>query len=338
MSERTLNEIAKAIVAEGKGLLASDESSGNIKKQFERLGVEDTAENHRRYREMLYTTADFEKHVSGVILFDETIRQSTSGGMTIPQYLSSKGVIPGIKPDIGVEEMPGHPGEQIGKRDATLDARLKEYYQLGARFAKWRVVINIGENFPTDECIEENCKILTEFSLLCQANNIVPIPEPEVIMEGTHTIDRCLEVTTRTLKTLFAQLKQASVDLSGLILKPNMVVYSSKGEKVSPEVVAEKTLQCFRESVPAEVPGIVFLSGGQDEVEACVNLSAIAKLAKEQGTPWKLTFSFGRGLQNSAMKNWSGKDENVSSSQEIFTQRLVAASAASLGEFKVEIK
>lgn len=334
----TLQSIALAMVANGKGILAADESSGNIKKKFDKLGVEDTAENHRRYREMLFSTPEMEKYISGVILFDETVHQSTSDGVLFAQYLTAKGVVPGIKVDIGLKDMEGHVGEQVTKWDEALDVRLKEYYSLGARFAKWRVVINIGEQIPSDDCILANAKTLAEYARLCQTNNIVPIVEPEVLMEGTHTIDRCYEVTHKTLTALFAQLKKAGVDLTGLILKPNMVIPGSKGEKASPEMIAEKTLQCFRETVPAEVAGIVFLSGGQSEPESCVNLNAIAKLAKEQGVPWKLTFSYGRALQNSAMKNWSGKDENIKSSQEIFTHRAKLASAASLGEYSIEME
>lgn len=333
-----LQEIAKAMVVDGKGLLASDESSGNIKKQFEKLGVEDTAENHRRYREMLYTTPGMENYISGVILFDETIRQATHDGKQFADYMWGKGVIPGIKVDIGLREMDGHAWEKIAKWDEQLDARLKEYHTMGARFAKWRIVVTIGDNIPSDECILENVKILSQYAKLCQDNGIVPIVEPEVLMDGQHTIDRCYEVTHKTLTQLFSELKKANVDLTGLILKPNMVVYSSNGEKVSADEVAQKTLQCFMETVPAEVPGIVFLSGGQSESESCVNLNAISKLAKQQSVPWKLTFSYGRALQNSALKNWSGKEENKINSQEIFLHRAKLASAASLGEYHIEME
>lgn len=338
MSEQTLAQIASALVADGKGILAADESGGNIKKKFDKLGIEDIIENHRRYRELLFTTPEMEKYISGVILYDETIRQSTSVGVSFPQCLAEKGVVPGIKVDVGLMNMDGHPGEQMSKWDDTLDARLKEYYELGARFAKWRIVINIGENIPTDECIEDNCKMLVRYASLCQTNNIVPIVEPEVLMDGNHTIDRCYEVTHKTLDVLFAELKKANVDLTGLILKPNMVIYSSDGEKVSAEEVAKKTLQCFNETVPAEVPGIVFLSGGQSEREACINLDAICKLAAQQNAPWKLTFSYGRALQNSALKNWVGKDENKIKSQEIFLHRAKLASAASMGIYNEEME
>lgn len=338
MPDQTLAQIAHALVVDGKGILAADESGGNIKKKFDKLGIEDTIENHRRYRELLFTTPEMEKYISGVILYDETIRQSTSVGVSFPQCLAEKGVIPGIKVDIGLTDMVGHPGEQVSKWDDTLDARLKEYHNLGARFAKWRVVINIGENIPTDECIEDNCKMLVRYAQLCQANNIVPIVEPEVLMDGNHTIDRCYEVTHKTLGVLFVELKKANVDLTGLILKPNMVIYSSDGENVSAEEVAKKTLQCFNETVPAEVPGIVFLSGGQSEREACTNLDAICKLAAQQNAPWKLTFSYGRALQNSALKNWVGKDENKIKSQEIFLRRALLASTASLGMYNEEME
>ncbi|MCX6780357.1 MAG: fructose-bisphosphate aldolase class I [Candidatus Magasanikbacteria bacterium] len=271
-------------------------------------------------------------------LFDETIRQSTSDGVPFVEYLSAKGVVPGIKVDIGLKEMEGHVGEQITKWDDALDSRLKEYYQMGARFAKWRAVITIGENIPSDECILENCKNLTEYARLCQSNNIVPIVEPEVLMDGAHTIERCEEVTHKTLSVLFAELKKANIDLSGLILKPNMVISGLDGEKVSSDVIAQKTVQCFKETVPAEVAGIVFLSGGQSEAESCENLSAISKLAKEQNAPWKLTFSYGRALQNSAIKNWLGKDENKTKSQEIFAHRAKLASAASKGEYSADME
>lgn len=336
--EESLQAIAKAMVANGKGLLAADESSGSIKKKFDKLGIEDTAENHRRYREMLFTAPGMEQYISGVILFDETIRQSTSQGVSFASYLSSKGVIPGIKVDIGLKDMEGHPGEQLAKWDENLDSRLKEYYEMGARFAKWRAVIKIGENIPSDECILENCKTLTQYAVLCQKNKIVPIVEPEVLMDGTHTIDKCYEVTHKTITALFAELKKANVDLSGLILKPNMAIYSLEGEKVSADEVAQKTLKCFSETVPAQVSGIVFLSGGQSEMESCVNLNAISKLAKEQNSPWKLTFSYGRALQNSAIKNWLGKEENTESSQEIFTHRAKLASAATLGNYSSEME
>ncbi len=336
--EQSLQAIAKAMVADGKGLLAADESSGSIKKKFDKLGIEDSAENHRRYREMLFTAPGMEQYISGVILFDETIRQSTSQGVSLASYLSSKGVIPGIKVDIGLKDMEGRPGEQVAKWDENLDSRLKEYYEMGARFAKWRAVINIGENIPSDECILENCKTLTQYAVLCQANKIVPIVEPEVLMDGTHTIDRCYEVTHKTLTTLFAELKKVNVDLGGLILKPNMTIYSLEGEKVSADEVAQKTLKCFSETVPAQVPGIVFLSGGQSEMESCVNLSAISKLAKEKNSPWKLTFSYGRALQNSAIKNWLGKEENTKFSQEIFAHRAKLASAAALGNYSSEME
>lgn len=338
MSEQTLQEIARAMVVDGKGILAADESSGSIKKKLEKVGVEDTFENRRRYREMLLTTPKIEEYISGVIMFDETIRQSTSAGMSFAEYLNSHGIIPGIKTDIGLVPMDGLAGEQIAKWDDTLDARLKEYYAMGARFSKWRIVINIGTEIPTDKCIVENSKILARYAALCQANNIVPIVEPEVLMDGDHDIDRCYEVTHKTLSVLFTELKNFNVDLRGLILKPNMVISSLNAEKVSAEEIAEKTLKCFVETIPTEVAGVVFLSGGQSETESCVNLNAISKLAKEQNAPWKLTFSYGRALQNSAIKNWSGKNENINSAQEIFVKRAKLASMASEGKYNTEME
>jgi len=338
MSEKTLYEVAKYLSADGKGVLAADESSGSIKKKLMAAGIEDTFENRRLYREIFFTTPDMEKYISGVIMFDETIRQVSSDGVPFPQLLAAKNVIPGIKVDIGLKDMEGHPGEQVVKWDENLDSRLKEYYELGARFAKWRIVIHISDIIPSDECIEVNCQILADYAKLCQQNKIVPIVEPEVLMDGNHTIDRCFEVTTKCQKVLFAKLKNLGVNLRELVLKPNMVMYSMEGEKVSAEIVAQKTIECFSMAVPAEVPSIVFLSGGQSESESCENLNAISKLSKEKNTPWKFSFSFGRGLQNSAVKIWAGKAENFVAAQQAFAHRAKLASAASLGEYNIEME
>lgn len=338
MLEKTLNELAKFLSTDGKGILAADESLATIKIRFEKLGITDMAENHRRYREQLFTTPEMEKYISGVILYDETISQATSEGVPFAQYLAVKGVVPGIKVDTGLEDLSGHPGEQVTKWNESLDARLKEYYELGARFAKWRAVIKIDENIPSDECIMANCKNLARYAVLCQANNIVPIVEPEVLMDGKHTIEKCYEVTHKTLSVLFSELKNFNVDLTGVVLKPNMVIYSLKGEKVSAEEVAQMTLKCFMETVPAEVPSIVFLSGGQSEQEACENLNAISKLAKEMNVPWKLTFSYGRALQASDMEIWAGKEENYEVAQQEFLHRAKLASAASKGEYTSEME
>lgn len=338
MSEKTLSQIAKELVAEGKGILAADESSGSIKKKLEKAGIEDTTENHRLYRELFFTTPEMEKYISGVILFDETIRQSTTDGILFPKLLADKGVIPGIKVDQGTKAMADSPQEVVTSGLFGLSDRLKEYYTLGARFAKWRAVIKIGENIPTENCIQQNMQDLAQYAKVCQENNIVPIVEPEVLMDGNHTIDKCFEVTKQTQNILFAELKKINVDLSGLLLKPNMVIYSINGEKVLPSVVAEKTIECFSQTVPAEIAGIVFLSGGQSEVEASVNFNEIVRLAKLKNAPWKFSFSFGRALQNTALSVWSGKTENVTKAQQVFLHRALMNGEASLGRYSSELE
>lgn len=329
MSELSL--VAKQLVSSGKGILAADESTSSIKKKLENAGIEDSAENHRLYRQLFFATPNMEKYISGVILYDETIRQVADEGIPFPKLLSDKGVIPGIKVDLGVKELAGSPAEKLTFGLDGLGDRLKEYYALGARFAKWRAVITIGDGIPTENCIRQNMQALAQYAKICQENKIVPIVEPEVLMDGDHTIEICYEVTKKTLAVLFEELKLAEVDLSSLLLKPNMVIAGLEGEKTSSVVVAEQTLRCFGEVVPKEVAGIVFLSGGQSESEACENLSEIAK--KAQNTPWKFTYSFGRALQNTALKVWSGKAENVAKAQQAFLHQASLDSAASLGKY-----
>lgn len=329
MSE--LSFVAQQLVSPGKGILAADESTSSIKKKLENVGIVDSVENHRLYRQLFFTTPDMEKYISGVILYDETIRQMADDGTPFPKLLSDKGVIPGIKVDLGVKELMGSPSEKLTFGLDGLDDRLKEYYSLGARFAKWRAVITIGDDIPTDNCIRQNMQALAQYAKICQENNIVPIVEPEVLMDGDHMIEECYEVTKKTLEVLFEELKLAEVDLSGLLLKPNMVIAGLEEEKTSSVVVAEQTLRCFDEVVPKEVAGIVFLSGGQSEAEACKNLNEIVKNA--QDAPWKFTYSFGRALQNTALKVWSGKPENVAKAQQAFLHRASLNSAASLGKY-----
>lgn len=331
MSELSLAVIAKLLVTPGKGILAADESTASIGKKLTKAGVLDSVENHRLYRELFFTAPGMEDFISGVIMYDETIRQLTDDGMPFPKFLSDLGVIPGIKVDLGTKELEGSPQEKITVGLDGLDERLKEYYLLGARFAKWRAVIAIGDGIPTENCIRLNMQALAKYAKLCQSNQIVPIVEPEVLMDGNHTIQQCYEVTKKTLSALFEELKLAQVDLSGLLLKPNMVIYSLEGDKVSSLTVAEQTLKCFEEVVPKEVAGIVFLSGGQSETEACQNLNEIVKQAKHM--PWRFTYSFGRGLQNTALAVWAGKAENVEKAQEAFLNRASLDSAASLGEY-----
>ncbi len=331
MSELSLAVIAKLLVTPGKGILAADESTASIGKKLIKAGVSDSVENHRLYRELFFTTPGMKDYISGVILYDETIRQVADDGTPFPKLLSDLGVITGIKVDSGVKDLDGSYLEKITIGLDGLDERLKEYYVLGARFAKWRAVITIGNDIPTDNCILLNMQALAKYAKLCQENEIVPIVEPEVLMDGNHTIERCYEVTKKTLAVLFEELKLAEVDLSGLLLKPNMVISGLEGEKTSSVVVATETLRCFSEVVPKEVAGIVFLSGGQSGSEACQNLNEIVKLS--QNTPWKFTYSFGRALQNTALKVWSGKAENVEKAQRAFLNRASLDSAASLGRY-----
>lgn len=335
MDIQALEKIARSLVEGGKGILAADESTGTIAKRFEKINVEPTEANRRAYRELLFTTPGFEKYVSGVILFDETIRQKTAADVMFSFLLQEKKVTPGIKVDQGTVPLPnGEPNEVMTAGLEGLGERLMEYYALGARFAKWRAVIKIGQNMPTDLCLETNANLLAKYARLCQEAGIVPIVEPEVLMDGAHSIETCFDVTKRTLEKVFAALQIEGAALSGLILKPNMVIGGSEGPKAAPETVAEMTMRCFRETVPAAVPGIVFLSGGQSEVEATANLQAIN--AVKGDAPWKLSFSYGRALQASTLETWSGKPENISQAQAEFLKRAELNHLATKGEYTGE--
>lgn len=330
----SLSEVAQTLVASGKGILAADESTGTIKKRFDKIGVENTEENRRAYRELLFTTPGVGQSISGVILYDETIRQRGSDGRTFVAILEQQGIMPGIKVDMGTEALPGSPEEKITKGLEGLPERLKEYKSLGAKFAKWRAVITIGDGLPTDDCVVRNAEILATYAQMCQEAGIVPIVEPEVLMDGDHTIERCYEVTEKVLKKVFVELEEQNVDLSGMLLKPNMVIAGEDcPTQAEPQQVAEMTLRCFKGAVPAAVPGIVFLSGGQSEQEACENLNAINSVGAQ---PWKLSFSYGRALQTSALAEWQGKPENVAAAQQVFRHRAELASAACLGVYKEE--
>lgn len=332
----SLSEIARALSAPGKGILAADESTGTIKKRFDKIGVESTEDNRRAYRELLFTTPDVGKFISGVILYDETIRQRASDGRTFVAILEQQGIIPGIKVDMGTEAMVGSPNEKVTKGLDGLPDRLKEYQGLNARFAKWRAVIAIGDGMPTDECIAKNAEILAAYAKMCQEAGIVPIVEPEVLMDGSHTIERCFEVTGKVLKRVFAELQKQNVDLSGMLLKPNMVIAGADcPAQAEPRQVAEMTLRCFREVVPAALPGIVFLSGGQSEREACENLNAINAAGSQ---PWRLSFSYGRALQASALAAWQGKAENARAAQKAFYRRAELVGAACLGRYRPEME
>lgn len=303
-SPMNIEEIAKKLVAPGKGILAADESSGTIAKRFEKAGIEDTEENRRLYRELFFTTEGAENFISGVILFDETIRQSTKEGIPFPKLLTSKGIAPGIKVDKGTEAF-GDKGEKITKGLDGLDDRLAEYVKLGAQFTKWRGVITIGDGIPTDECLRENAKSLAQFALKTQNAGMVPIVEPEVLMDGPHSAERCFEVTDKTLKFVFEELMAAGVNLKGMLLKPNMIIAGTESATPSTkEEVASLTINCFKKVVPADVPGIVFLSGGQSDEQAATNLNEINK---GEPKPWQLSFSFGRGLQQASLKALDGK-------------------------------
>lgn len=332
MNQESLKKVAKALVAPGKGILAADESTGTIKKRFDKIGVESNEENRRAYRELLFTAPEISKYISGVILFDETLRQSTKTGVPFPQLLSEQGIIPGIKVDEGTVPLAENSEEKITKGLDGLDGRLKSYFQLGARFAKWRAVIAVDDELPSEECIKINAERLAEYARLCQEAEIVPIVEPEVLMDGSHTIERCFEVTKEVLAVIFTELNKKQIFLPGMLLKPNMVISATDAaSQATPKQIADMTLQCFRETVPETVPGIVFLSGGQSEQFACETLNAI-NLANGD-CPWELSFSYGRALQASALKAWSGKSENISAAQVAFINQAKLVSAARIGKY-----
>jgi fructose-bisphosphate aldolase class I len=332
MSHSDLERVAAAMVAKGKGILAADESNSTCTKRFEKLGIPSTEENRRAYRELLFTTPDVAQWISGVILFDETIRQKTRDGVLFADYLTKIGVLPGIKVDTGAKAMALYANETITEGLDGLRERLVEYYRLGARFAKWRAVIDIGAGIPTRWAIEANAHALARYAALCQEQNIVPIVEPEVLMDGAHTIERCEEVTDLTLAEVFAQLQRASVYLEGMILKPNMVISGKKcPTRAGPEQVAAATVRCLKRHVPGAVPGIAFLSGGQTPTEAALHLS----LMNHAGPlPWQLSFSYGRALQDAALSAWAGKPGNAPAAQKEFQKWARLNGLARNGTFK----
>jgi fructose-bisphosphate aldolase class I len=332
MNKDQLEKIAKAMVAEGKGILAADESSGTIKKRFDAIGVESTADNRRDYREFMFRSMDAMKnHISGVILYDETIRQNAKDGTPLVKLIEAAGSIPGIKVDQGAKPLPNYPGETITEGLDGLAGRLKEYYDLGGRFAKWRAVIDIADGIPTEYAVRANAHALGRYAALCQEADIVPIVEPEVLMDGAHDLDRCYEVTEFVLRTVFNELFDARVFLEGTVLKPNMVIPGKKSEKqASPDEIAEATVRLFRRCVPVAVPGIAFLSGGQSEVEATANLDAINRL---RPLPWAITFSYGRALQAAPQNAWSGKAGNVKAAQAAFAHRARMNGLAAMGRW-----
>jgi fructose-bisphosphate aldolase class I len=335
--DAALNETARALVAPGKGILAADESSGTIKKRFDSIGCESTEDRRRAYRELLFTTAGAADHISGVILFDETIRQNASDGRPLAKILEAAGVIPGIKVDKGAVKLAKSPDETVTDGLDGLRERLVEYRGLGARFAKWRAVITIGAEIPSTLCLDVNAHALARYAALCQDEGIVPIVEPEVLMDGDHSLERCYQVTSDTLHRVFDALYDQRVELEGMLLKPNMVL-PGKGHAsypVSPESVADATLSCFRNAVPAAVPGIVFLSGGQGDEEATANLNA---MNAKGPSPWKLSFSYGRALQAAALKAWKGDDANLAAGQAAFKHRADMNGLAAAGTYDAKLE
>jgi fructose-bisphosphate aldolase class I len=337
MNLADLNTIALAMVAPGKGLLAADESSGTIKKRFDAINVVSTEESRRDYREMLFRSGEaMTRYISGVILYDETIWQNARDGTPLVKIIEQSGAIPGIKVDEGTQALPDCPGELVTAGLDKLAERLKKYYDRGARFAKWRAVIDIGGNVPTMTAIHVNAHALARYAALCQAAQIVPIVEPEVLMDGDHDINRCYEVTQRVLNKTFQELRVQRVALEGMILKPNMAVSGKKSAKqASAEEVAEKTIRLLKACVPAAVPGIAFLSGGQSDQDATAHLDAMNRIG---GLPWRLTFSYGRALQAAPQKAWAGKAENVAAGQRALTHRARMNSLASKGEWTADLE
>jgi fructose-bisphosphate aldolase class I len=331
MNPGELESIAKAMVAKGKGILAADESGGTIKKRFDTIKLESTEEQRRTYREMLFTAPDAASHISGVIFYDETLRQKTKAGVPFPQHLAKLGIVPGIKVDTGAKALAGFPNETITEGLDGLRERLTEYHSLGARFAKWRAVIDIADGIPTQFAIDANAHALARYAALCQESNIVPIVEPEVLMDGAHTIERCEEVTSRTLISVFQALDSHRVHLEGIILKPNMVISGKKcPTRAGRQQVAEATVRVLKRFVPSAVPGIAFLSGGQSSAEATEHLSLMNRLGP---LPWELTFSYGRALQDEALKAWGGKAENFAAGQKAFSRRAKLNGLARTGAY-----
>jgi fructose-bisphosphate aldolase, class I len=336
MNLSDLNKIARAMVAPGKGLLAADESTGTIKKRFDAIKVESTEDSRRDYREMLFRSGEAMQHISGVILYDETIWQNAKDGTPLVKLIEQAGAIPGIKVDEGTQSLPACPGETVTVGLDKLAERLKKYYERGARFAKWRAVIDIGAQIPSMTAIHVNAHALARYAALCQAAQIVPIVEPEVLMDGDHDIDRCYEVTQRVLNKVFQELRIQRVQLEGMILKPNMAISGMKcPQQASVQEVAEKTIRLLKACVPAAVPGIAFLSGGQSDEVATAHLDAMNRIGS---LPWPLTFSYGRALQAAPQMAWAGRSENVPAGQRAFSHRARMNGLASLGQWAADLE
>ena len=336
MAKDELEAVARALVAKGKGILAADESMGTIKRRFDSIKIESNENNRRAYREMLFTTKGIEEAISGVILFDETLRTAASDGTPFAQVLSKKGIMPGIKVDKGPVDIPFFPGEVVTEGLDGLRGRIKEYKELGAKFAKWRAVISIGDGIPTTTCLEANAHALARYAALCQEAGVVPIVEPEVLLDGAHTIERCEEVTQETLRITFFRLLEQRVLLEGMILKPSMVVSGKDCPKqAGVDEVAQRTIRVLKRTVPAAVPGIAFLSGGQSAERATEHLNAMNALGPQ---PWEVSFSYARALQDPAIKAWKGEPANVAAAQKIFYQRAKCNSAARNGSYTKQME
>lgn len=336
MDLTSLNSIAQSMVAANKGILAADESTPTIGKRFAMIDTESTESSRQAYRNMLFTSPNVSEYISGVILFDETIRQSTNDGTPFAEHLTSLGIVPGIKVDKGIKGIPFCDGESVTEGLDGLSERLDEYYELGARFAKWRAVINISNDSPSKNCIRLNAHALARYAALCQQAKIVPIVEPEVLMDGTHDIDRCYDVTSEVLQEVFIELKNQNVALNGIVLKPNMVISGmDAANRADIPTVASATVKCLSENVPGEVPGIAFLSGGQTSEEATAHLSSMNELGPH---PWQLTFSYGRALQAEPLKVWSGEADNIPAAQESFIKRSRLNSLARTGNYHPQME
>ena len=335
MNFNSLSETASYIVSEGKGILAADESNPTCTKRFDSIGVESTEDNRRDYRELLFRSEGMKGNIGGVILFDETIRQNAADGTSLVDVITSQGSLPGIKVDKGLQQI-GDSGESLTQGLDDLHERLKEYYELGAKFTKWRAVINIGEDMPSSEAISANMEALADYAKIVQNNNMVPMVEPEVLMDGNHSIDDCFEATSRCLDALFTYLLEKGVDIKGTILKPNMVTSGSNySDQADVEEVARKTIDCLKAYVPDDLPGITFLSGGQSDIDATAHLDAMNKIG---GFNWKLSFSYGRALQQPALKAWMGKIENSTLAQQALSHRALMNKLASEGKWDISLE
>ena len=335
MNFNSLSETASYIVSEGKGILAADESNPTCTKRFDSIGVESTEDNRRDYRELLFRSEGMKGNIGGVILFDETIRQNAADGTSLVDVITSQGSLPGIKVDKGLQQI-GDSEESLTQGLEGLDERLKEYYELGAKFTKWRAVINIGEDMPSSEAISANMEALADYAKIVQNNNMVPMVEPEVLMDGNHSIDDCFEATSRCLDALFTYLLEKGVDIKGTILKPNMVTSGSNySDQADVEEVARKTIDCLKAYVPDDLPGVTFLSGGQSDIDATAHLDAMNKIG---GFNWKLSFSYGRALQQPALKAWMGKIENSTLAQQALSHRAMMNKLASEGKWDISLE